>query len=115
MLGNKIMKITTKFWLGLGGLVILSPLGLFLPVYFKSSAAWGEWGTTEIKELVGYIPKGLEKFSNLWSAPIPDYVFKGWENKSLVSLSLVYIFSAAVGILVCVGVVYVLGKFLSKK
>jgi len=109
------MKITTKFWIGLGGLVILSPLGLFLPEHFKSTAAWGEWGATEIKELVGYLPRGLEKFSSFWNAPIPDYAFRGWENKSLVSLSLAYIFSAAVGILICVGVVLVLGKFLSKK
>ncbi len=109
------MKTITKLWIGLGALVALSPLGLFFPVYFKAGSAWGEWGADEMQKLVGYIPRGLEKFSRLWSAPLPDYAFKGWENKSLASLSLAYIFSAAVGILVCVGVVYLLAKLLSKK
>ena len=104
------MKITTKFWIGLGVLVVLSPLGLLLPEHFKAGSAWGEWGVDEIQKLVGYIPKGLEKFSSLWSAPIPDYAFRGWENKPIA-----YILSAVIGILICVGVVLILGKFLSRK
>ena len=109
------MKITTKFWIGLGGLVVLSPLGLLLPKYFKAGGAWGEWGASEMRGLVGYLPKGLDKLSGLWSAPIPDYAFKGWEERSTMSLSLAYILSAAIGIFICVGVVFILGKFLSKK
>ena len=109
------MKITTKFWMGLGVLVILSPLGLLIPKHFKAGSAWGEWTAVEIKELAGYIPKGLEKLSNFWSAPFPDYTFKGWEDKSWISLSLTYVFSAIVGIFICLGVVLILGKFLSKK
>lgn len=109
------MKITTKFWMGLGVLVVLSPLGLLLPEHFKAGSAWGEWGANEIRELVGYIPKGLEKLSRLWSAPIPDYAFKGWEERFRVSLSLAYVFSAAIGVVICVVVVFILGKFLSKK
>ena len=93
------MKLISKLWIFLGGLIVLSPLGLLLPKYFKAGAAWGEG----------------EKLSFLWSAPIPDYAFKGWEQKSLASLSLAYIFSAAIGIIICVGVVFILGKFLSKK
>jgi len=108
------MKIIAKFWIGLTGLAGLSFLGLLLPKHFKSNTAWGEWGASEIRELVGYIPKGLEKLSGLWSAPFPDYAFKGWESKPLASLSLAYIFSAVIGVLVCVGVVLILGKFISK-
>jgi cobalt/nickel transport protein len=109
------MRITTKLWIGIGALIILSPLGLFLSDHFKAGSAWGEWGIEEVKGLVGYIPAGLEKLSGLWSAPIPDYAFKGWEEKSLASLSLAYIFSALIGILLCAGAVLVLGKILSKK
>lgn len=109
------MKIITKFWIGLILLIALSPLGLLLPERFKAGAAWGEWGIDEIKELVGYIPSGLEKLSSLWSAPIPDYAFKGWEEKGLGSLSVAYIASAVIGILVTVGVVLLIGKLLSKK
>ncbi|MFH1191694.1 MAG: PDGLE domain-containing protein [Candidatus Omnitrophota bacterium] len=109
------MKIIPKLWIFMGILVSLSPLGLLLPEHFKAGAAWGEWGTAEMQKLVGYIPQGLAKLSNLWSAPMPDYAFKGWEDKPWPSLSLAYVFSAAAGILICAGVVFLLGKFLSKK
>ncbi|MDD5197009.1 MAG: PDGLE domain-containing protein [Candidatus Omnitrophota bacterium] len=109
------MKLITKLWIGMGILILISPLGLFLPERFKAGDAWGEWGTDGIKELVGYIPQGLDKLSSLWSAPIPDYAFKGWEEKGLGSLSLAYIVSAIIGILVTVGVVLLIGKLLSRK
>ena len=109
------MKITTKFWIGLIILIVLSPLGLFLPEYFKAGAAWGEWGAEEIKDLVGYIPQGLEKLSRLWNAPIPDYAFKGWEEKGLTHLSFAYIISAILGIAITVILIFVIGKVLVKR
>jgi hypothetical protein len=109
------MKIISKIWIFIGILIVLSPLGLLLPEHFKAGAAWGEWGVDEIQKLVGYIPQGLAKLSSFWSAPIPDYAFKGWEGKPLVNLSLAYVFSASLGVLICVGVVFILGKFLTKK
>jgi hypothetical protein len=109
------MKTTAKLWIGIGILILLSPLGLVLPEHFKAGDAWGEWGTDGIKELAGYIPQGLEKLSSLWNAPIPDYAFKGWEEKGLGSLSLAYIASAIIGILITVCVVLLIGKLLSRK
>ncbi len=109
------MKITTKFWIGLAALIVLSPLGLILPEHFKAGAAWGEWGIDEMQKLVGYIPHGLEKLSSLWNAPIPDYAFKGWEEKGLPRLSFAYIISAVIGIAIIVAVALVIGKILTKK
>jgi hypothetical protein len=109
------MKITTKLWIGVGILGIVSPLGLFLPDHFKAGSAWGEWGAEEVQELIGYIPAGLNRLATLWSAPLPDYAFVGWEEQSLAGLSLAYIFSAIVGIMLCVGVAFMLGSILSKK
>jgi len=109
------MKITTKFWIGLGVLIVLSPLGLILPEHFKAGAAWGEWGSEEIKNLVGYIPQGIDKLSRLWNAPIPDYALKGWEEKGLTHLSFAYILSAIIGITVTVLVVFLIGKALVRK
>jgi len=109
------MKLITKLWIGLGVLIILSPLGLLFPEYFKATTAWGEWGVDEVQKLVGYIPSGLEKLSSIWSAPIPDYAFKGWEEKGLGSLSLAYIISAILGIGLVVLIVLLLGKFLTRK
>ncbi len=109
------MKITTKLWIGLGVLILLSPLGLLLPEHFKAGAAWGEWGIDEIKRLVGYVPKGLEKLAPLWNAPLSDYAVKGWEGKGLSHLSLAYIISAVLGIAVTVGASLLVGKLLTKK
>jgi len=109
------MKTATKLWIGLGVLILLSPLGLILPEHFKAGAAWGEWGTDEMQKLVGYVPKGLEKLSSLWSAPIPNYAFKGWEEKGLPHLSFAYIMSAVVGIAVVVILALIIGKALIKK
>ncbi len=109
------MKITTKFWIGIVALIILSPLGLILPEHFKAGSAWGEWGADEMQKLVGYIPKGLVKLASLWNAPIPDYAFKGWEEKGLSRLSFAYIISAVVGVIITVLAVLLIGKILAKK
>lgn len=109
------MKTITKLWFFIVVLIVLSPLGLLLPEYFKAQDAWGEWGIDTVKELVGYIPQGLEKLSSFWSAPLPDYAFKAWEKKGLTHLSLVYIISAVVGIAVVVLVVLLIAKLLLRK
>ncbi|KPK97953.1 MAG: cobalamin biosynthesis protein [Omnitrophica WOR_2 bacterium SM23_72] len=109
------MKTTTKLWIGIGILILLSPLGLFLPERFKAQDAWGEWGAEAIQELAGYIPQGLEKLSSLWNAPMPDYAFRGWEEKGLPSLSFAYIISAILGIAVVMIVTGFIGKALSRK
>ncbi len=108
------MKITTKLWVFLGVLVLLSPLGLILPEHFKAGSAWGEWGADEVKELVGYIPAGLKKLGGLWNAPIPDYAFQGWEEKGLTHLSFAYILSGILGVSLVVLVMWLMGKFLIK-
>lgn len=108
------MKITTRLWILLGILVLLSPLGLILPEHFKAGSAWGEWGSDEIKELVGYVPAGLKKLSGLWNAPIPDYAFQGWGGKGLSHLSFAYIFSGILGAALIALVVWLMGKIFIK-
>ncbi|MFZ6017830.1 MAG: hypothetical protein ACOYU0_09610 [Nitrospirota bacterium] len=54
-----------KLWIGIVILIILSPIGLAFPEFFKASGAWGEWGVDELKDIVGYIPEGLKKLSEL--------------------------------------------------
>jgi len=109
------MKLTTKLWIGLGALAALSPIGLILPEKFKAGSAWGEWGVEEFKGLVGYVPAGLKKLSSLWNAVMPDYAFKGWEDKGMGHLSFAYIIAAILGIALSAGVTYLLGKFLANK
>ena len=109
------MKTTTKLWMGIAVLILLSPLGLILPEYFKAKGAWGEWGSQTIKDLIGYIPKGFEKLAHIWSAPVPDYALKGAEGKGLGILSFHYIVSALIGVAVTVLIVWAIGKLLTKK
>jgi len=109
------MKITTKLWIGIVILIGLSPLGLLLPEYFKAGPAWGEWRADEIQKLMGYVPRGLEKLSSLWNAPISDYAFKGWEGKGLLQHSLGYILSAITGIIAVVTLAWFITKILIKK
>jgi hypothetical protein len=113
--GGKLVKITTKFLIGIGVLIILSPLGLILPEHFKARSAWGEWGIKEMQKLVGNIPPGLARLSSLWNAPMPDYAFKGWKEKGLSHLSFAYIISALLGISIISLIVLLIGKLLTKK
>jgi cobalt/nickel transport system permease protein len=55
-------------WLGLAIIALLTPLGLL-----AAGTAWGEWGTGELKDVIGYVPEGLERLEGLWSSPMPDY------------------------------------------
>jgi hypothetical protein len=109
------MKLITKLWIGIGVLIILCPLGLIIPGYFKASGAWGEWEADELEKLVGYVPKGFKKLSSLWKAPMPNYAFKGWQEKGLRHLSFAYVLSALLGIIVVVAAVLIIGKMLTRK
>ena len=109
------MKLNTKLWIGVAVLIVLSPLGLIIPDHFRAGSAWGEWGADEMQKLVGYIPRGLEKLSDLWKTPMPDYAFKGWEEKGLAHLSLAYIVSAVIGILLIIILIMIIGKILVRK
>ncbi len=101
-----------KLWIGIGILVLLSPLGLIIPDLLKAGGAWGEWGTNEIEKVAGYVPHGLKKLSELWSALIPDYAFSGWDRgiKSYIA----YIISGLIGVAIIVGVTYLFAKILKR-
>lgn len=99
------MKTITKLWILIAVLAISTPIGLIVPEYFKAGSAWGEWGSDEIKKLIGYVPKGLEKLSDIWASAIPDY------GTSKIS----YIVSAILGIIIVIGLTFLMGKFLGKK
>ncbi len=105
------MRMASRLWIGIAVLILLSPLGLFLPERFQAGSAWGEWGAEEMQALVGYVPRGLERIASLWSAPMPDYAFRGWEEKGLPALSFAYIMSAIIGIGLIALLGWLTGKF----
>lgn len=92
-----------RLWIGLGGLVLASPLGLL-----AAGMAWGEWGTDDFADPVlrdhiaassgnvappAHVPSGLARLSDIWTAPMPHYApaFMHDENFG-------YMLSAVVGI-----------------
>jgi hypothetical protein len=109
------MKATTKLWIGLAALVVLSPLGLILPAKLGAGSAWGEWSGDQMQRLVGYVPAGMSRLAGLWKAPMPDYALKGQGNAPLRVLSMSYILSAVFGVAVVVGVAILLGKALARR
>lgn len=96
------VRATRKLWAGLAVLMILTPLGLL-----AVGQAWGEWSPEDFRndetreeiasaskgrQLPAEPPRGLERLSSVWTAPVPDYapaIFR--------SASFGYIMSAMLG------------------
>lgn len=98
-----------KLWLGLGIMVVLSPLGLILPELFNAGEAWGEWGTETLEKLLGHIPDGLKRLAEIWKAPFPDYSL-GNEEGPLAKRAIFYLISSIIGLALVGGVVYFISK-----
>jgi cobalt/nickel transport system permease protein len=92
-------------WVGLIALILLTPIGLLAP-----GTAWGEWSREQLARLgLGYIPTGFDKWSSLWSAPIPDYDIPALNNPTVA-----YILSAVFGVAVVLVVILALGWLLER-
>ena len=91
---NKIKPL----YIIIGILILVTPLGLL-----ANGTAWGEWGTEEIKNFIGFVPKGMEDGFN-FKALIPDY------SLGNVQEYLGYIISALLGVII----ILIIFKILSK-
>ena len=92
----KIDKLQKKILIILLFLCLLTPIGILLPMFFNTGDAWGEWSAQTVKEFIGYVPSGLEKYSGLWNAPITEYNFNGGDT-SVVHQSGYYLVSGIIG------------------
>ena len=81
-----------KLMLGFIVLILLTPLGLLAP-----GTAWGEWGVEEIQQMKGFVPQGMNRFSEVVKAIFPDYSIPGLDHNFFQS-AVAYIFSALTGI-----------------
>jgi cobalt/nickel transport system permease protein len=75
-----------KLWLGLGVLLVLTPLGIL-----AVGTAWGEWNPADFSP--GRVPRGLQRLSSLWTAPLSRYA-----PTFIHSPSLGYLVSAMAGV-----------------
>ena len=96
-------KLVRNLAIGLGLLIILAPLGLL-----AVGETFGEWSNEEIQEKLGFVPAGLEKLSSLWSAPLADYAFP--DDESQTGAVAAYILSGILGVVICGGLLYYVGK-----
>ena len=108
------MTTVKKMWIAVGILALLSPLGVILPRWLGTGGAWGEWSADEIERILGFIPAGMKRLTDLWKAPLPDYAVPG-QGKGLLGESVGYILTGFIGIALTAGVMYVLAKLLARK
>lgn len=87
----------------IGILILATPLG-----FLASGTAWGEWGLEEVKDLIGFVPKGMEEGFQ-FNSPIPDYSFR-YLNEYFG-----YILSALAGVIIILIIFRVLGKINLKR
>ncbi|MGE5173071.1 MAG: PDGLE domain-containing protein [Betaproteobacteria bacterium] len=107
-------RTVRRLWIGIGILVLLSPLGIIIPSYFGAGGAWGEWGLDQIEKLVGFVPEGMKRISHAWKAPMTNYAVPG-QGQGLIHGGLGYFVAAIVGISATAGLVYLLAKLLVRK
>jgi ABC-type Co2+ transport system, permease component len=79
-------------------MVLLSPIGLL-----ATGTAWGEWGSDEIKDIVGYVPNAFEHGFN-FSTMMPDYSVGGMNE------IIGYIISAVAGVALILILFKILGS-----
>ena len=94
---------TNRLWAALGLAVLLTPLGII-----AVGSAWGEWRAHDFSDAAArkqitaasrnqpppaHIPRGLERLSNLWKAPVSDY-----KPAFIGSHASGYLFSALIGV-----------------
>jgi cobalt/nickel transport system permease protein len=113
---NSALRLPTarKLWFGLAALLILTPLGIL-----AVGGAWGEWSASDFadpqarREIAAAsrnqappsaAPRGLERLSAIWTAPLSRYA-----PSFIRSASFGYLVSAMVG----VGIIIVLALLLN--
>jgi cobalt/nickel transport system permease protein len=95
-------RATRPLWIALGVLLILTPLGIL-----AAGTAWGEWSPKDYRDAQArkqmaaasgqeappaQTPRGIEKLSSFWTAPMPGYA-----PRFLKSASFGYLLSAMSG------------------
>lgn len=107
---NKLQK---KILIVLIILCLLTPVGILLPMFFNAGDAWGEWSAETLKELIGYVPHGLAKYTKMWKAPLPDYTVNS-KDVSVVHQSGYYLVSGIIGATIAYVAMLLLSKLIVK-
>lgn len=98
-----------KLWIGIALLALLSPIGIVVPAWLRSGAAWGEWTSEELRAVTGYVPRGLQRLQDTWRSLLPGYSVPGLGGP------IGYVISAIVGIAIVVALTWLIGRALAAK
>jgi len=107
----KLNKLQKKIVIVLLALCLITPVGIILPMFFNAGDAWGEWSAETVKDLIGYVPQGLAKYSDVWKAPLTDYTVNSSDN-SVIHQSGYYIVSGIIGATITYIVMLIISKLL---
>jgi cobalt/nickel transport protein len=102
-------KLLRNLIIALAILIVVVPIGLL-----AVGTAYGEWGIEDLQGLVGFIPAGLASIAGLWNAPVPDYALPSL-GESFLALSISYWLSAVIGVILCVGAIFLIGRVLTRR
>ncbi len=108
---NKLQKRILIFLLVM---TILTPVGILLPMTFDAGDAWGEWSADTVEGLIGYVPEGLQEYSDAYQAPMADYSLNA-DDPSVGNQSGYYILSGIVGAAITLGLTWLLSKLIIRK
>lgn len=103
------MSVARRVAIVSAAVLLLVPLGIWLPQLFGAGSAWGEWGSDELGRMLGYVPEGIRRGSGFWNAPLPDYALPGNDATPAWTVAM-----ALAGGLAAVAVGLGLGRLLSK-
>lgn len=95
-----------KYFVIIGILILLSPLGLI-----SEGSAWGEWASTELNEMIGFVPAGLASASQWQQAIFPDYSIP-FLGEGKYGETVGYIIAAIIGSVVVYGLTLLLMRLM---
>jgi cobalt/nickel transport system permease protein/cobalt/nickel transport protein len=94
-------------------LAVIAPLGLIAPGF-----AYGEGSAADVEAAFGYIPKGLQDLSSIFSAPLGGYnlplPFFSDANAQLWHAAIGYEIAGILGMLLCGGAIYGLASLIRR-
>ncbi|HME51102.1 MAG TPA: cobalt transporter CbiM [Candidatus Lokiarchaeia archaeon] len=97
-------RLLRRLLLAMIVLLIVAPLGIL-----AVGTAFGEWGSSLLQALLGYVPAGVQGGESLWKAPFVGYGFGNLDPE------IGYWISAIIGVILILGLVFIIQKSISKK
>jgi predicted PurR-regulated permease PerM len=107
----KMNKLQKKILNVLLILCFITPIGILIPMFFNAGDAWGEWSAETMKDMTGYVPEGLAKYTDVWQAPLSDYSVNS-KDLSVVHQSGYYFVSGIFGATVTFLIMFLISKLL---